>query len=65
MAKPLLCVVGFHRWVRVGRPGAADSYSECGRCRKLQVLKGMGAAHDFYRSGMDEKSQDNRWFGEL
>ena len=59
-ARPLLCVLGIHRWAWVGGPGSREAYRACRRCRKRRYTWGPDAAHDFYRSGMDEKSQDDR-----
>ena len=58
-----LCIIRIHRWAWVGRPGAPESYRQCRRCQKVRNALGQDAAHDFYRSGMDEKSQDPRTWG--
>ena len=58
-ARPLLCVLGIHRWAWVGRPGSRESYHACRRCRKRRRTSVTDAAVDFYRSGMDEKSQES------
>ena len=38
-------------------PGSREAYRACRRCRKRRWTWGAVAADDFYRSGMDEKSQ--------
>ena len=61
--KPFLCAIRIHQFAWVGRPGDPSSYRKCRRCQKVRLALGTDAAHDFYRSGMDKKSQDPRTWG--
>jgi Prophage protein (DUF1660) len=63
MTRSLRCRLGVHRWTRYGKPGTSGAHTKCRRCGKRRGSWGRAAAHDFYRSGMDDEAQDsNRVF---
>jgi hypothetical protein len=46
----------------IGRPGSPEAHTVCRRCRKGSHGWGPDAAHEFYRSGLDEESQERKTF---
>ena len=60
--RTLLCRIGLHRWIVMGRPGTEKAYTMCRRCRKrrggLMVDWSHGDLEGYMRSGLDDDSQD-------
>lgn len=58
-----MCHVGLHRWTVFGRPGSKEAYKACRRCRKKYKWWRIGdpnETNEFFRSGLDEKSQEQK-----